>query len=147
MLNLLHSVFSVITGIVSFVFTGENHQVFTTLDFFKFIEEKNASINISEVTIAILISVIIGVLLAFINNKKSLSKLAHKLNISKKFDELDVWSYAMNSDETYWLIIRDIEKDLLYQGWLDAYSSSHHDGEILLSNVSVFRNSNTKELL
>ena len=45
------------------------------------------------------------------------------------------------------IIIRDIKNDLLYQGWLSAFSTTHNENEILLSNVQVYRNSNTEEVL
>ena len=104
-------------------------------------------VNLNEIFLAIFFALIISIIFSVLINKKVLIKLARKLNITHKFDEDDVWSYVFNSEERYWIIIRDIKNDLLYQGWLSAFSTTHNENEILLSNVQVYRNSNTEEVL
>lgn len=139
-LNLFYFLFANIASFFIFLFSGRLNFTASSISFFKFINEETGLINEFEVLLAIVISAFLGVIIAYINNKKFISKIAQRYRVSSKFDELDVWTYAMNSDEDYWIIIRDIENDLLYEGWPKAYSNSHNC-EILLTNVEVYRNS------
>ncbi len=103
-------------------------------------------INITEVIVASVISILLAFLISFAINHKLLHRLAAKFKISKKFGHLDVWEYVFDSPDVEWITIRDIENDLMYQGWVEAYSDTRDKNELLLRDVIVYRNSTSEEL-
>lgn len=57
------------------------------------------NIEFTEILWVSLVSVIDGLLLSFVINKKYFHRIAQKLNITNKFPELDVWDYLFNSSD------------------------------------------------
>ncbi|MBM4056201.1 MAG: hypothetical protein FJ264_16335 [Planctomycetes bacterium] len=113
--------------------------------FLKVLIDKNATINFKEIVFVTILSIPIGFLFTFLLNYKVLFRVAHKLKISKKFGDLDVWSYIMNSKTPEWVVIRDIENDLMYEGWIEAFSDSTGVDELFLRDVKVYKNSTAEE--
>jgi hypothetical protein len=48
---------------------------------------------------------------------------------------------GFDSPLNHWVVIRDIQNDLMYQGWVESFSDGLDNNEILLRDVKVFRNS------
>ncbi|HDR5278537.1 TPA: hypothetical protein QCS28_005949 [Bacillus thuringiensis] len=108
--------------------------------------DKKADINIKEVVIATLIAIILALLISALINHRLLHKFAKKLKISKRFGQLDVWSYVLDSPDIDWVIIRDLENDLMYQGWIEAFSDTYDTNELFIRDVKVYKNSTAEEL-
>lgn len=62
------------------------------------------------------------------------------------FGELDVWGYTLNLKEVVWVTVRDHKNDLIYDGWVQAFSDDSRDAEVLLRDVSVYKNSTGEKL-
>ncbi|NQS97321.1 MAG: hypothetical protein HQ591_02595 [candidate division Zixibacteria bacterium] len=97
---------------------------------------------------ATIIGVITGLLLSALIYNKVLFMVARALRLSYKTGNVDIWSYYFTSqDFPGWVVVRDLEKDLMYQGWVRASTDSSDDvDELLLWDVSVYTNS-TGELI
>ncbi|WP_417900464.1 DUF6338 family protein [Bacillus haimaensis] len=108
--------------------------------------DKTSNIDIKEVLIATMISFLLGLLISAAINYKILHRFAKKIKITKKFGQLDVWSYTFDSPDIGWVIVRDLDQDLMYQGWVEAFSDTHEINELLLRDVNVYRNSTAEEL-
>ncbi|WP_201714683.1 DUF6338 family protein [Rossellomorea arthrocnemi] len=108
--------------------------------------DKKSNIDIKEVLIATMISFLLGLLISAAINYKILHRIAKKIKITKKFGQLDVWSYTFDSPDIGWIIVRDLDQDLMYQGWIEAFSDTHEINELLLRDVNVYRNSTAEEL-
>ena len=53
----------------------------------------------------------------------------------------------MNKRDSEWVVVRDLEDDLIYEGWIVAFSDSTADfDEMLLTDAQVYRNSTGEEL-
>jgi hypothetical protein len=52
----------------------------------------------------------------------------------------------MNSKIPAWVTIRDMQNDIMYQGYVVAFSDSLEKDEIFLDNVSVYQNSTGNKL-
>jgi hypothetical protein len=104
------------------------------------------ALDFKEIIIVTLISIPLGFLISLAINQKYLHKIAKKLHVSKKHGDIDVWSYLMNSKIPLWVVIRDMGNDLMYEGWVEAFSDSTEKDELFLVNVKVFRNSTAEEL-
>jgi hypothetical protein len=114
--------------------------------FFNALINNSAKIDFGEIAVVSLLAVPTGYIITALINFKVLNKLGKFLRVTKKFGDLDVWSYIMNSKNIEWVIIRDHETGLMYEGWIELFSDSTEQDELLLRDVIVFNNSTGKEL-
>ena len=94
------------------------------------------------------IAVIVGLFICVALNRHWLQKFAQAANISRKFGDLDVWSHTFNSSDLTdrWVVVRDFARDLAYEGWVDAFSDSGAENELLLREVVVYQSSTSLKL-
>lgn len=114
--------------------------------FFDVLTNETAQISWSEIGLSAVLAVILGFGLAAGRNHGVLHRTAERLRISRRFGELDVWGYFMNSPEVRWISVRDLAADRVYQGWLDAFSDSGAEPQLLLRDVEVYQNSTGTKL-
>ena len=93
-----------------------------------------------EIAYVTIISIILACAITIASSRKLLNKLAKRLRITKKFGELDVWGYFLNMNEVVWVTVRDHANDLIYDGWVQAFSDDSKEAELLLRDVSVYKN-------
>ena len=94
-----------------------------------------------------MIAIILSVSLIAVDRNKLLYKFANKIKLSNQTGELDTWAYYLNSDEIEWVTIRDKNKNLMYQGKIEAFSNGEKDPrEIILKNAIVFQESDGEKL-
>ncbi len=84
--------------------------------------------------------------ISYILNKKSLHRFAQKITVTTKIGHLGVWDYTFDFANIEWVNVRDIKNDLVFQGRLAAFSDTVNENELLLNNVTVYRNSTGDEL-
>ncbi|MGN2613014.1 DUF6338 family protein [Aliivibrio fischeri] len=108
--------------------------------------EKSKDISFLEVFHVCLVAVLLGCVVIYIHTHKLHFRLMRKLGITKKFGELDVWGYVMNSPDVTWITVRDIENNLMYDGWVQAFSDDSKEAEILLSDVVVYKNDTGEQM-
>lgn len=110
------------------------------LVFLKALVEKDAKINFREIAYACMIAVVVAIVFTYIHTHKLHFKFFQFIGITKKFGELDVWGFMMNSKDVTWVTVRDIENNLMYDGWVRAFSDNSKEAEILLEDVKVYSN-------
>lgn len=96
-----------------------------------------------------MLGVILGFIISYASNHSWLHRFATLIQAGNKFGDVDVWAYLLNSDHVEanpWVVIRDQEKDLMYQGWVMAHSVEEDPRELVLRDVKVFANKTGKEL-
>jgi len=117
---------------------------------FKFINsllDKTVPLDLTEILIVSILSVVVGFIVTYFITYKILHYIAHLIKASRKMGEPDVWSYVMGFPKIGWVVIRDIKNDLMYDGWVSAYSdSTDKNNEICLSDVKVYKNSTAEEM-
>jgi hypothetical protein len=89
------------------------------------------------------LGVIWGLLLSNATNHSWLHKIAAFINVSKKFGDLDVWCFLMNSkelDQYKWIVVRDHAKNLMYQGKVRAFSAGEDPRELIIIDATVYEN-------
>jgi len=99
-----------------------------------------------EIVAAILLSIPLALGVSYASNHKVLHRFGQWLRITKKFGDLDVWGYLFNSDIPEWVVVRDLDEDLAYEGWVEAFSDTADDNELFLRDVRVVNNSTGEEL-
>jgi hypothetical protein len=114
--------------------------------FFSALADSSAKVDFGEIAMVSLLAIITGYVLTVLINFKVLNRLGRFLRVTKKFGDLDVWSFIMNSKNIEWVIVRDHETDLMYEGWVELFSDSTEEDELLLRDVIVFNNSTGEEL-
>jgi hypothetical protein len=68
--------------------------------------------------------------------------------ISRKFGDLDVWAHTFNSPDytNRWVVVRDFANNLAFEGWVNAFSDTANDHELLLRDVVVYESSSSTRL-
>jgi hypothetical protein len=95
------------------------------------------------------LAVPVGLAVAFVINHTWLHRFARFVRVSQKFGDIDVWSYVMNSNIQPWVVVRDRDQDVMYDGWIAAFSDTIDTSELFLRDVKVFRNGkagNTRQI-
>jgi hypothetical protein len=114
--------------------------------FFDVLTSESARISWREIGFSAVLATVLALVLAAVQNHNLLHRVAERLRISRQFGELDVWGHFMNSPEVRWISVRDLAADRVYQGWLDAFSDSGSDPQLLLRDVEVYQNSTGTKL-
>lgn len=117
-----------------------------SVSFIKSLQDTSLTISFREVAYTCVCAVLIAAAFTYMHTHKLHFRLFRKLGITKKFGELDVWGYLMNSDDVSWITVRDLENNLMYDGWIQAFSDNSKEAEVLLGDVQVYKN-DTAELL
>ena len=107
----------------------------------------DSEIVLGNVIFTTLIAIFLGIIITYIIQHGLIHKLAQKYNISKKFSDSTVWGYILNSqDLNQWIVVRDIKNDLMFFGWLVAFSAENKNNELFLQDVRIFKNTSGKFL-
>lgn len=114
--------------------------------FFDALSKEGTNLDFGEILKVSALSIPIAFIFSSISNRKLLYRLARKLKITGKHGYVDLWSYVIDSDIPNWVIIRDIENDLLYEGWVGGFSDSTEIDELFIRDVLVYQNSSAKFL-
>ena len=138
---LCYTFYYLIIGIIGILFKTN-----LNLSFLEVITKKDVPLNFKEIVYVTGVSVLVGFIFTYLINYKVLHTIANKLKATNKFGDIDVWSFIMNIEEVEWVIIRDRENDLMYEGWIAAFSDSTEKDELFLRDVRVFKNSTAEEL-
>ncbi len=113
------------------------------LVFFKAILDDGTSIEWEEIVIASMFGIPIALIASVIRTYKLMNWFGRLMRVSRRFGDEDVWDYFHNLPDTpeyEWVVVRDHKTNLLYFGWIQAYSDSEKERELLMGDVSVCNN-------
>ena len=112
---------------------------------FHFLESLNSpkSVNFEEIIYVSCLAAILGLIITAFDTFKLLNRFAIRIKITKEHGEPDTFTFLMNSNvgKDAWVILRDVEDNRMYYGWIAAHSIGKEKGEIFLRDVIVFENS------
>lgn len=111
-----------------------------SINFLHALSEGKVKISVKEILQVCAVAFFLGVAIIVINTHKLHFRLFQALNITNKFGEQDVWGLLMNSPATEWVTVRDNENNIMYDGWVKAFSDNSKEAELLLEDVSVYKN-------
>jgi len=103
-------------------------------------------ISYNEIFWTTILAVPLSLCIAFVQNKKYHYHIAKKLRITRRIGDLDLWNYTFEPPDTGWVVVRDIKNNLAYQGWIQGFSETSRENELLLREVIVSQNDSGKEL-
>lgn len=132
-MELCYSLCSIITSIIDFQMPtwGLNLSIWDALFSGEHVINKN------EVFISYLLAIPLSLLISWIIKRKCWVRLLKKLKISNRCDG-DVWSGFLEDEG--WIMVRTQSTGLVYFGWIIMFSDSGVKREIILKNVTVYRN-------
>ncbi|MNF32660.1 hypothetical protein D3C76_693530 [compost metagenome] len=96
-----------------------------------------------EIFTAIIFALPIALFASWLVNFKAFNKIARQLGVSNKYGDENLYAYYLNSQEIDWVYVRDRDSELTYQGRVVSHSDKNDLQEIVLSEVSVFRYSDS----
>ena len=118
----------------------------STLSVWRNITGDGPKFNLTEMLWGIFIAIPLAFASAWIVNKKILNRIAEWTGVSTKYGDENLFSYFLNSYDVAWVYVRDMEKNLTYQGQIDSVSESGNLQELVLRDVTVFRHSDSREM-
>lgn len=95
-------------------------------------------INWDETIWATIISIIIAIILCYINTYGLINKFAQMIKATKKYGDEDVWNYFHNANMFSWVVVRDHKLKLIYTGYIKVFSDSGLNKELVIEDVEVF---------
>ncbi|GIX41401.1 MAG: hypothetical protein KatS3mg129_1134 [Leptospiraceae bacterium] len=107
--------------------------------------ELNVNI-VNEVFSASILSIFLGLIISYTLNHKLIFKFARYFNITRKYGDDSLFYYYLNLENMDWVYIRNIQDNLIYQGKIWAFYENNNFQEIVLYQVTVYRNSDSQEL-
>lgn len=112
-------------------------------------ESRKIDIDFTEILIVSCFSVTVGLGFTAIDKYKLLHRIARRFRITNKHGELDTFSFLMNSNigNPPFVIIRDVESNRAYYGWIYCNSAGHEKNEFFLRDVLVFENSTARLIM
>jgi len=88
-----------------------------------------------------LIGVCVAFFLSFVDTYKLINKFGRLIKVTKRYGDEDVWEFVHNLPEAEWVYVRDHKLDLIYYGFVQLYSDTEKERELLINDVDVYRNS------
>jgi hypothetical protein len=119
-----------------------------TFSHFRAFFDEKASVDLWEIFYASLLSVTLALLAAYSYQYKWLNKIGQKIGATTRFGDEDVWDFVQHSPAVrgQWVTIRDHKLKLNYSCWIQHFSDTDKERELLLREVSVY-NDPTGEFL
>jgi MFS family permease len=108
----------------------------------------NRSLDFTEIFLATAAAPFVGLAVSLALNGHWLNRLARAIHVSNKFGDLDVWALTFNSSDITgaWVVVREFDRDLAFEGWVDAFADTYDVNELLLRDVRVYQSSTSKFL-
>lgn len=109
--------------------------------------DESVPVRWTEVIIASGVSVILAILASYAHQFKLINRFGRAIGATWRYGDEDVWEYFHNSpDIGSWVFVRDHKQNLVYFGWIELYSESGDERELLLSEVEVYSNETDEPL-
>jgi len=96
------------------------------------------SIPLSEVLLACIISIFIGLLATYVGEKKIIFSWAQKLKISDKYGNESLFLKFMGKEDVREVYLKDIKNNLMYHGYIEYFGETDTIREIVLKDVDIY---------
>lgn len=93
-----------------------------------------------EIAAASFVALLCAIVWLYVTNYKILTRLLQWTRATKRYGDEDVWDFMFNSGraEVEYAHLRDFEKRLTYAGWVEVWSESEKQRELVLRDVIVY---------
>lgn len=118
----------------------------TDVSFISNLLNTSTQLDISEIINVTFIAVFNGFILAVAIRENLLAKIGFGFSKKSIQPSRAIWNSILFERIGEWVVIRDMENDLMYRGWLRNVSDTADEGEIFLRDVRVSKNASAKKL-
>lgn len=109
--------------------------------------DESVPVRWGEVVVASGGSIALAIVASYLHRFKLINRFGQLIGATHRYGDEDVWEFFHNSpDIGSWVFVRDHKLDLVYYGWIESYSESEDERELLLSDVQVYRNETSEPL-
>lgn len=91
----------------------------------------------TEIALATIVAFSLAYAASAIYTHKWVNRLGQLIKATKRYGDEDVWDYFHNLPDVEWVIVRHLNQDLIYYGYIKAYSESEKMRELLLADVDI----------
>lgn len=93
-----------------------------------------------QIAAASIVAVACAISWLYATNYKLVTKFLQRIGSTKRYGDEDVWEYMFNSGraEVEYIHFRDFDKKLAYAGWVEVWSNSEKQRELVLRDVIVY---------
>lgn len=100
--------------------------------------DEKISIPGSEVIYATIVSIPVAFIFSFLSKKRFVNWLGNKTSVTHLISDNDVWEDYLDLWTGKWVFVRDEMRKLIYFGYIDLYSESGKNRELVLRDVDVY---------
>jgi len=135
---------SVILGLLSYLIVQLIYLIpcitpkYELLEFWQPLSKTN-NISYLEILFASISGVFLGFIFTYTIQKKWIFKIARKLKVSFKYGDECLYYYFLNAKQLNEVYVRDLDQNLTYHGFIQAFSESDFERELVLTNVDIYR--------
>jgi hypothetical protein len=106
--------------------------------FFNALLDENISISYKEILTVSLINIPLAFAASFLYTHKIINRFGQFVRVTKRYGDEDVWDLFHNIPNIEWVFVRDHKFNLIYYGWIQGFSDSKEERELLLRDVTIF---------
>lgn len=119
-----------------------------TFSYFQPFFDEKLPLDFVEVFYTCLIAIPLGVIASYLYTNKTINKIGRKIKATTRFGDEDVWDFFHRSPDVRgnWITVRDHKTNLYYFCWIQSFSDSGKERELLLRDVDVFDSENGEHL-
>lgn len=128
-----YSIYAILIDIINIL--GWSNEKFT---FFNALFDEKLSISYKEIFIVSLLNIPLAFMASFLYTHKFINRLGQFLRVTKRYGDEDVWDLFHNIPDIEWVFVRDHKFNLIYYGWIQGFSDSKEERELLLRDVTMF---------
>ena len=108
--------------------------------------DANLRLDVNDFMILIAISLLLGVVYSWLENRNLINRFFRFLGLSNVTNQGDLWSNMVVDKEFEWIVLRDHNTGLAYNGYIKAFSESGKTRELVLGDVEVSDSATGKRL-
>jgi hypothetical protein len=137
-------VFGLAAYLVTFAVLAVASRWFPALAFKLFEFRKDGTfldeVAFKQISIASAVAIVCAIVWLYLTNYKWPHKFLRAIGATKRYGDEDVWEYMFNSGrpEVEYVHVRDFDKKLAYAGWIEVWSESEKQRELVLREVIVY---------
>ena len=125
---------------------GSGSLIWRHLAIWKVVQDAATPIPTWELVWAVLLSVPLAFVVSAVVQHKAITRLGNRLHVTTKYGDENLYSYFLNVRDTDWIYVRDIDRNLTYEGRVVAFSENDHVQELVLHDVAVYRYEDSAKL-
>ena len=95
---------------------------------------------VDEIAISTLLSLVLAVVWLYLANYKIPVRALNWIRATNRFGDEDVWDFTFSSSQpdVQYVHVRDLDKGIIYGGWVRAFSETGELRELLLRDAIVY---------